>query len=144
MHKPVESALSPFGTCRAHSLARSFFAQKALYWFKNEQMNCHWSRYKSHWPLWSTITLRAAHTASPLPQASVRACPLAITTAMPQKLQVTPMTRGARPRWHQLTAADDVSRVRRSAALRYVRRRAAEVSGGPPGHLHRRGGGGGG
>ena len=32
MHKPVESILSPFGTCRAHSLARSFFAQKAFYW----------------------------------------------------------------------------------------------------------------
>ena len=33
MHKPVESALSPFGTGRAHSLARSFFAQKAFYWY---------------------------------------------------------------------------------------------------------------
>ena len=33
MHKPVESTLSPFGTCRAHSLARSFFAQKAFYWY---------------------------------------------------------------------------------------------------------------
>ena len=32
MHKPVKSTLSPFGTCRAHSLARSFFAQKAFYW----------------------------------------------------------------------------------------------------------------
>ena len=31
MHKPIESTLSPFGTCRAHSLARSFFAQKAFY-----------------------------------------------------------------------------------------------------------------
>ena len=31
--KPVGSTLSPFRTCRAHYLARSFFAQKAFYWY---------------------------------------------------------------------------------------------------------------
>ena len=30
MHKPVESTLSPYGTCRAHSLARSFFGPKGV------------------------------------------------------------------------------------------------------------------